>query len=355
MANCKTFYNKIGEHNMLTMTRRKKNFTDEEAEDFRQKLVALKQEIHKDIIRMDEQIDALIITLLAGVETRFHTLFNAEPGTGKTKLVNTLARAVNLQFSRQQFTPDVEPKDLYIGFGVLEAGKISAQEMPIRPGALFTEILLADEINRTPGKTQSVLLEAAEEKQVTMEGKTYPCSPSSLFYLIGTLNPVESDEAVYPLGAALSDRISFLVTVNFPDEEMISEVVARDQRPKEFKHVLTREDLIKWGKLIYQNYSIPLKPDHAIVSYISRIVLACRNCPARTFGPSVRAGEDMKIASAVTAFLAGKDKIGQEDIKKIAPPSLRGVVGLRLRNDNSLEDMGYEIKSSYLESAEPAL
>ena len=336
---------------MDVLTKRIKNFSDEEAEDFRQQLIKLKYEIHKDIQGMDTQIEALIITLLGGVETRFHTLFNAEPGTGKTKLISTLAKAVGLNFSRQQFTPDIEPRDLYIGFALLESGKLSSQEMHVRPGALFTELLLADEINRSPEKTQSALLEAAEEKQVTMDGKTYPCSPSNLFYLIGTLNPVET-EGVYPLGTALSDRISFLVTVDFPDEKMVSEVIARDQRPKQFENALTREDLQKWGKLIYENYALVLKPEHAIVNYISRIILACRSFPAWKSGPSVRAGEDMKIASSVKAFLEGRDKITQEDVKSIALPSLRGVIKMNMRD---LEDIGYKRTSNYLTTAEPAL
>lgn len=338
----------------ITVLRRNPTgFSDTEAEDFRQKIEKLYAEIHKEIIGMDEQIEALVITLLGGVETRFHTLFNAEPGTGKTKLVNTLAQAVELKFSRQQFTPDVEPKDLYVGFSLLEEEKVSSQEFKIRPGALFAELLLADEINRSPEKTQSALLEAAEEKQVTFENKTYPCSPSGLFYLIGTLNPIETEGGgIYPLSAALKDRISFLVPVSFPDEKMISEVIARDQRKKTFQYALTREEIIRWGGLIYRNYALRLKPNHAVVNYITRIILACRDFPARLSGPSVRAGEDMKIASSVLAFLDGKDKIEQDHVKRVAIPSLRGVMNIKT---SALEDLGYKKKSNYLDTAEPVI
>ena len=297
-------------------------FTDEQAEDFRLKITKAGEEVHKEVVGLDHAILALIIALLAGVSRRGHVLFEAAPGRGKTLLVKKLSEVLDLAYSRVQGTPDHEPMDFLYSHEV--TGK-SIKEILFARGPIFTNILLADELNRIPPKSQSGLLEPMEDAAVTFENQRVELPH---FHLFATQNPIETD-GTYRVSEALMDRFMFKIFVDFPNENELSRIIARDQRPKELKKILDLEELARWSNLIYNAYVLPLSHDSVIVDYISRILINAHNHPAKLGGikgeaPSVRPGEDLKIVAGISAFLNGKDKAAQADVKNWVLPVLRG-------------------------------
>lgn len=324
---------------MSVQVLRKRNlgFTDEEAEDFRQKLVLTSTEVHKEIVGLDHAIKALIIALLAGVSRRGHVLFEAAPGRGKTLLVKVLAEALDLKHSRVQGTPDHEPMDFLYTHEV--AGK-SVTGILFTKGPMFTNILLVDELNRIPPKSQSELLEPMEEAAVTYEGQKVPLP---FFYLFATQNPIET-EGTYGVSEALMDRFLFKEFVDFPNENDLAQIIARDQRPKKLEKVINLEEIVKWSKLIYDAYVTPMGPNSAIVNYISRILIGAYHHPAKVGGvrgesPSVRPGEDLRIVAGINAFLRGADKPSQEDVSSWTLPVLRGRYPV---SKQAAQEQGYE-------------
>jgi len=302
--------------------KKKVEIKDEEAEDFRLKLKNVGEEVHREVIGLETSIEALLVALIAGESRRGHVLFEAAPGRGKTLLVNTIADVLNLKRSRVQGTPDQEPMDFLYTHQIV--GK-SISEILFTEGPVFTNILLADELNRVPPKSQSALLEPMEEASVTFEGQKRPLPH---FHLFATQNPIET-AGTYGIAEALMDRFMFKILVEFPTQENLSRIIARDQRPKELAKILNLEELIRWSKLIYDNYVLPLTPQSAIVEYISSILFAAYQHPAKLGGirgdaPSVRPGEDLKIVSGISAFIEGRDRPTQHDVKKWVKPVLRG-------------------------------
>ena len=176
----------------------------------------IKEELGKIIVGQDEVIEQIIVALLA----EGHALLEGVPGTAKTLIVKTIARIIGARFSRIQFTPDLMPSDI-TGTNVFN---MQTSEFKLRPGPIFTGILLADEINRTPPKTQSALLEAMEERQATIDGKRYKLSP--LFTVLATENPIEY-EGTYPLPEAQLDRFLLKILIDYPTKEEELEVVSR--------------------------------------------------------------------------------------------------------------------------------
>src|SRR5678815_4271233 len=176
----------------------------------------IRTELHKVIVGQDEAIEQILIAMLA----EGHALIEGVPGTAKTLTVKTIARIINATFSRIQFTPDLMPSDI-TGTNVFN---IATSTFNLRRGPIFTDILLADEINRTPPKTQAALLEAMEERQVTIDGEAHPLSP--IFTVLATENPIEY-EGTYPLPEAQLDRFQLKILLDYPDEAEEREVLAR--------------------------------------------------------------------------------------------------------------------------------
>lgn len=297
-------------------------FTDEEAEDFRQKLLRAIEEVHKEIVGLDYQIKALIIALLAGVSRRGHVLFEAAPGRGKTLLIKVLADILDLKQSRVQGTPDHEPMDFLYSHEV--AGK-NIGGIIFSRGPIFTNILLVDELNRIPPKSQSALLEPMEEAAVTFEGQRIALPH---FHLFATQNPIET-KGTYEVSEAVLDRFMFKIFVDFPDANTLSKIIGRDQRPKNLQKILSLEEIARWSELIYKAYVAPMDSTSCMVDYISRIIVAAHNHEAKLGGakgqaPSLRPGEDLKIVCGINAFLSGRSKPTQDDVKSWALPVLRG-------------------------------
>ncbi len=298
----------------------KKYFTESEANDFRIKISEAVTEIHKEVIGFDEEIYLSFVAILA--INGGHILAEGEPGIGKTIFCRTIPRVFDAQFSRVQFTADLLPFDILLGFGLLENESLSLEKLAIRPGALFTDFLLADEFNRAPHKTQGVLIEAAEEKQITLEGKTKTLSP--LFTIFATQNDIEI-EGTYGLSEAVADRFLFKLYIVFPDKETLEKIIMRDQLPKQFKKIFTPEEICAWRLRIYQQYIVSQSPRLALyTNYVGRIISAIRQHPAWIVGPSPRSAEDTLHAAAVNAFFNKRNEITQEDIKRVALPALRG-------------------------------
>lgn len=311
-------------------------FKDEEAEDFRQKLILARSEVHKEIVGLDHAIDALTIALLAGVSRRGHVLFEAAPGRGKTLLVKVLADTLDLKHSRVQGTSDHEPMDFLYSPEV--AGR-DVRSILFNRGPIFTNILLVDELNRIPPKSQSGLIEPMEEAAVTYEGKKVELPH---FHLLATQNPIET-EGTYGVSEAVMDRFMFKIFVDFPDEDQLAKIIARDQRPKELTKIICLDEIVRWSGLIYESYVVPMNHLSLIVNYISRIIIGAHRHPAKIKGikgegPSVRPGEDLEIICGISAFLNGRDKPAQEDVKQWVLPALRGRY---LVSTDTAQELGY--------------
>ena len=287
------------------------------------KIALLRKEIAKVIVGQEDLIDRLILALLC----RSHVLIEGIPGLAKTLTVNTLSQALGLGFSRIQFTPDLLPGDVT---GTLIYNP-STGEFTAEKGPIFANIVLADEINRSPAKVQSALLEAMQEKQVTL-GKEISPLPHP-FLVLATQNPVEQ-EGTYPLPEAQVDRFMFKLKVDYPsfDEEL--EVMRRMSRPKkkvDVNSVLTREDLEALTAQIENVYMTP-----SLEKYIVHLISATRSpegygldiADLMRFGASPRATINLALAARAAAVIHGRDHVLPEDIRGLAPDILRHRIAL---------------------------
>lgn len=283
-----------------------------------EKFTAAKNEISKVIVGQQEMIDRLFIALLADG----HILLEGLPGLAKTLAVNTLAKVIQCAFKRIQFTPDLLPADL-TGTSIYNPkdGTFS-----ITKGPIFTNILLADEINRAPAKVQSALLEVMQEKQVTISGTTF--TTGSPYLVLATQNPIEH-EGTYPLPEAQTDRFMMKVKIDYPKREEEKEILKRmgtlgilpEARP-----TLTGQDILDTRKLVNEIYI-----DDKIIDYILNIVFATRHPQdfnvkidgLLMYGASPRASIAFKIASKAHAFLSGRAFVTPHDIKQIGHDILR--------------------------------
>ncbi len=284
-----------------------------------EKIKNMKLEISKSVIGQDYMIERLIIGLLTGG----HVLLEGLPGLAKTLSVNTLAKTMKADFRRIQFTPDMLPADL-IGTNVFNPkdGTFSPKKGPV-----FTNIILADEINRAPAKVQSALLEVMQEQQVSLAGHTYLLEKP--FLVLATQNPIEQ-EGTYPLPEAQVDRFMMKLKIQYPSKEEEREIlnlVTSFYQNVEVQQILTKEEILDMQQMIEDVYV-----DDKIKDYIVNVVDASRNPadhglpelePLIEIGASPRATITLAIASRAYAFLQGKGFVSPQDIKAIAPDILR--------------------------------
>jgi MoxR-like ATPase len=283
---------------------------------------ALQQEVERVIIGQRQVLREVLVCLLAGG----HVLLRGVPGLAKTLLIKTLAQAVDLKFSRIQFTPDLMPSDI-LGTDVIEED-VSTGKREIRfiPGPIFANIILADEINRTPPKTQAALLEAMQEYQVTVGGVRYPLTRP--LFVLATQNPIEQ-EGTHPLPEAQLDRFMFNVVIDYPTIEEERRILAATTSglPAEIRPVATGAQLEQARALVRD-----LPAADNVVSYALRLVRATR--PADPLAPSVvrewvkwgagpRAGQALLLGAKAQALIDGRSVPSLEDVRAIAAPVLR--------------------------------
>ncbi len=281
---------------------------------FANSVAALRTAIQRRIVGQDAAIDELLAALLA----RGHVLLEGVPGVAKTLLVRVVAGACGVHFGRIQFTPDLMPADI-TGTSVLRG---SDGRFEFRPGPLFADILLADEINRAPAKTQAALLEAMQEKQVTVDGIRHDLGQR--FTVVATQNPVEF-EGTYPLPEAQLDRFLVKVRVGYPaaaDELAMLQAHARGDDPERAlagdAAAITAEQL---DALRAATDRVTIAPE--VVAYIAAVVRATREDPSLALGASPRASVALLRVARAAAMLAGRDFVTPDDVKGFAPAALR--------------------------------
>ena len=279
-------------------------------------------EIEKRVVGQREVVEHLLVSLFA----RGHCLFVGVPGLAKTLLISTLAEVLDLSFNRVQFTPDLMPSDI-TGTDILEEDRTTGRrELRFVKGPLFANIVLADEINRTPPKTQAALLQAMQEKRVTAGGRTYPLEPP--FLVFATQNPIEQ-EGTYPLPEAQLDRFMFMVDVGYPTEEEEVEVVLRTTgaATRTPEKVLGPQEILALQELVLR---VPVAED--TVRYAVQLVRSTRPKEADApdfvrqylaWGAGPRASQYLILAAKARAILHGRYAAEREDVKALAMPVLR--------------------------------
>ena len=287
----------------------------QELEPLRTLAADVKAEVGKAIIGQEAMVDHLLIALIA----QGHVLMEGPPGTAKTFLAQCFARATGLDYGRIQFTPDLLPGDI-LGSNLFN---FQTSQFTLTRGAIFTELLLADEINRTPPKTQAALLEAMQERRVTLDGETHLLPDR--FMVVATQNPIES-QGVYPLPEAQLDRFLFKLLAEYPSEEEEARIVARfgaeqgPPRPEAFGiEPVTGRDALQ--QAIAAVKAVTLAPEN--VDYVVRLVRATRSHADLATGASPRAAVLLGNAARVRAALDGRDYVVPDDIKALATAVLR--------------------------------
>jgi len=275
----------------------------------------LKQQLRKVVIGQDAAIELLLVSLLSDG----HVLLEGVPGVAKTLLARTFAAALSLKFGRIQFTPDLMPGDV-LGTNLFN---FQTNQFTLTRGPIFTQLLLADEINRTPPKTQAALLQAMHERAVTIDGQTHDLGGG--FMVIATQNPIEH-QGTYPLPEAQLDRFLFKHVLAYPSRDEERAIVTQHGHrttmptPAQFgvEAVATLDDLMAMRATIE---TVRLSPD--IVGYIVDIVRATREHPSLQYGASPRAANMLASSGRAFAALGGRDYVIPDDVKALAPPTLR--------------------------------
>ena len=272
-------------------------------------LSALKQNIAKVVVGKDDVVELLLTALLC----EGHILIEDVPGVGKTTLCSALARSLSCSFKRIQFTPDITPSDI-TGYTVPSI----TGEMQYRPGAILSQIVLADEINRTSPKTQSALLEVMEERQVTVDGVTYPLARP--FMVLATQNPVDF-VGTYPLPEAQMDRFFMRISIGYPTVEDEMDILARycgaSAPMQTLSAVCSAEDVLSMQQQVKGTYASP-----EVRASVAAICAATRTTPYLTLGASTRAAIALVRAAQGNALLCGRDYIIPEDVQRMAAPVL---------------------------------
>lgn len=303
------------------------------------KLPMLKQEVQKVIVGQDAILDELLVAFLAGG----HCLLEGVPGLAKTLIVKTISQALHLSFRRIQFTPDLMPTDI-VGTEILEEDHITGKRFfKFNKGPLFANIILADEINRTPPKTQSALLEAMQEFEVTYGGQTYPLDKP--FFILATQNPIEQ-AGTYPLPEAQLDRFLLLIKIGYPTEQEEVEVLSRTTGTKIAKvtPVVTADEILRVQALVRQ---VNISDD--LIKYVSKFIRATR--PDTTavsyvkdwvrWGAGPRAGQALILTAKARAILRGRYAVLMEDLHAMAPAVLRHriLLNFKAEAENITSDM----------------
>ncbi|MDE2904454.1 MAG: MoxR family ATPase [Acidobacteriota bacterium] len=281
-------------------------------------------ELHKKIIGQDEIIEQVLLTLFVGG----NSLIVGVPGLAKTLLIQTMAQVLDLKFARIQFTPDLMPSDITGTDIIQDDPETGGRKMVFAPGPVFTNILLADEINRTPPKTQSALLEAMQEHRVTVQGRTYQLDEP--FFVFATQNPIEL-EGTYPLPEAQLDRFMFHIVIEHPPEHEELEVVRTTTitNNPDYRHAVTGDDLVAFQELVRK---VPVS--EAVMRYTLELVRTSRRNERDGDGPdfvkkwvqygaSVRAAQYLVLGSKARALTQGRYHVNFDDIRALSRPVLR--------------------------------
>ena len=275
----------------------------------------LQQQLGQLVVGQEAIVNGLLVALLA----EGHVILEGVPGTAKTLLVKLMSLLMQAEFRRIQLTPDVLPADV-LGTSIFD---FNSRSFTLRQGPIFTQILLADEINRTPPKTQAALLEAMEERQVTLDGKTMPLSP--LFWTIATQNPLEF-EGTYPLPEAQLDRFLFKLVVNYPadkaEKQMLQNVLGGFE-PRDLQH-MALEPVIAVDQVLEARQQVrQVRVEEPVVDYLLQLVTTSRKQSELLLGASPRSAVGWLRAAQAQAWLAEREFVTPDDIKAIALPLLQ--------------------------------
>ena len=266
---------------------------------------AVRQELKKVIVGQDKIIDYLLVAMLANG----HVLLEGVPGVAKTMAIKLLSRSVDVKFSRIQFTPDLMPSDI-LGTSVFDLKKTTFE---FRQGPIFANLILIDEVNRAPAKTQAALFEVMDERQITIDGKTYKMEEP--FLVMATQNPIEQ-EGTYRLPEAQLDRFMFKVVINYPTLEDEFEIIRREHEAVDGDKTVGVKAVLSGAKIAeYKNVVRRIIVEQNIIEYIARIVKNTRENPFLYLGASPRASLAILNASKGFAALRGRDFVTPEDIK----------------------------------------
>jgi MoxR-like ATPase len=293
----------------------------EQAEWFRSQYRLVREEIGKAIVGQDEIVEGVMLGLIANA----HVLLEGMPGLGKTMLVRSLSEALSLSFSRIQFTPDLMPADV-TGTNVLAQAEGGGRSFEFRRGPIFANLVLADEINRATPKTQSAMLEAMQERSVTVAGKRH--SLEEPFLVMATQNPIEQ-EGTYPLPEAQLDRFFMKLLVPFPSKAELAEIVNRTTgvAVTTLEPVADRESILRMRQIARE---VPIAPH--VLDYALRLVLGAHPDTSESapiskryvrYGPSPRAAQALATAGRIYALLDGRYNVSKEDLRKAAKGTLR--------------------------------
>lgn len=293
----------------------------QQASDFKQTFYRIKQEVNKMIVGQEEAVEGVLIALMAGG----HVLLEGVPGLGKTMLISTISQAVNLQFSRIQFTPDLMPADIQ-GTTVLSETATGGHELTFQPGPIMANLVLADEINRATPKTQSALLEVMQEKQVTVGRQTLKLDDP--FCVMATQNPSEQ-EGTYPLPEAQLDRFLFKLIVGYPTEQDYHTIIDRTTSDEKVEiTAVTHADTLNQMRAVVRQIPVP----EVAKTYAIRLVMATQ--PGSDYatddvnqyvslGASPRGIQSLMLAAKVKALQDNRFAVSCDDIRAIALPVLR--------------------------------
>ena len=306
--------------------------------DLREAREKIRNQLARVIVGQDAVIEQLLICLLAGG----HCLITGAPGLAKTLLVRSIAQLFHLKFQRIQFTPDLMPADI-TGTEILEESSDGRRRMVFVKGPVFANVILADEINRTPPKTQAALLEAMQEKQVTEAGVRYPLEPP--FFVLATQNPVEM-EGTYPLPEAQLDRFMFNVQINYLPEDDEIAVVQRTTagKPEPIEPIYTAADILRFNDVVRK---VPVAED--LVRLAVRLASSSRPRQANApdfvgewvnWGAGLRAAQYLVLGGKARALLAGRAHVNRDDIISLAHPVLRHRILLSYRAEAEGVDTG---------------
>jgi len=294
---------------------------EQQATKFRRDYVGLMDEVHRVIVGHDQVVEGAVVSLLASG----HVLLEGVPGLGKTMLVRALADALHLQFARVQFTPDLMPADI-VGTNIVSETETGERRFRFEPGPVFTNILLADEINRATPKTQSALLEGMQEQRVTVSGTTYEIHPP--FLVMATQNPLEM-EGTYPLPEAQLDRFFFKLKMVYPSAGELAGILDRTtgEDEPEAHPVLDGPAILRMRRLVRE---VPIASH--VRDFAVRVVLSTHATDEMApesvrryvrYGASPRGAQALVLAGKVLALAASRYNVSVEDIRRIAAPALR--------------------------------